>query len=151
MGAIFQVGVKALIRRDDTFLVVRHTAGSRSWDLPGGRMERGESIEQALRRELSEELPGIRIDEIGRQVHTCLKPRPPFPDGSALMLVVHAVTAQVPDDLQLSDEHDEFRWATAAQIADLTRGFILEALALLAPDRVDRHDRRGSEPVSVFW
>jgi ADP-ribose pyrophosphatase YjhB (NUDIX family) len=51
------VGVKVVLIRDGTeVLLVRHTYGERSLHLPGGRVERKESLVSAARRELDEEL-----------------------------------------------------------------------------------------------
>jgi 8-oxo-dGTP pyrophosphatase MutT (NUDIX family) len=49
-------GVKCLITHGDLILLVRHTYGSRAWDLPGGTMRRGEPAVEAARREMTEEL-----------------------------------------------------------------------------------------------
>ncbi|MFT4839952.1 MAG: 8-oxo-dGTP pyrophosphatase MutT (NUDIX family) [Planctomycetota bacterium] len=54
------VGVFAVLRRDDHYLLVaneRRIDGvmQRVWDLPGGRVEAGELLQEALRRELEEE------------------------------------------------------------------------------------------------
>ena len=55
-----QHGVKCLLTdRDDRVLLVRHTYGSRAWDLPGGSLKRGEPPVDAARREMEEEL-GVR-------------------------------------------------------------------------------------------
>lgn len=50
-------GAKAVVRRGDRVLLVRHTYARRGmWDLPGGFVREGEPPEQAIRRELAEEL-----------------------------------------------------------------------------------------------
>ena len=53
-------GVKVVLRRGDDVLLVRHTYGRRSeWDLPGGFLNDGEAPQEAVLRELSEEV-GLR-------------------------------------------------------------------------------------------
>lgn len=48
--------VKAVIRRQDKFLVVRQVVGNiEVWDLPGGRCRFGETPYEALEREVKEE------------------------------------------------------------------------------------------------
>jgi 8-oxo-dGTP pyrophosphatase MutT (NUDIX family) len=49
-------GVKCLLTSEDRVLLVRHTYGRRSWDLPGGAVKRGEPPLDAARREMREEL-----------------------------------------------------------------------------------------------
>lgn len=49
-------GVKCLLTQADRILLVRHTYGQRSWDLPGGGIKRGEPPLSAARREMREEL-----------------------------------------------------------------------------------------------
>jgi 8-oxo-dGTP pyrophosphatase MutT (NUDIX family) len=49
-------GVKCLVTDRDRVLLVRHTYGRRSWDVPGGSIKRRESPLSAARREMSEEL-----------------------------------------------------------------------------------------------
>ena len=60
-----EVAVGILIRRaDDALLLSTRPEGkpyAGYWEFPGGKIETGESVEQALRRELIEEL-GITID-----------------------------------------------------------------------------------------
>jgi len=49
-------GVKCIIKRNDgKILLIRNTYGSGSWNLPGGGVKKGESAEQAVRREVKEE------------------------------------------------------------------------------------------------
>jgi 8-oxo-dGTP pyrophosphatase MutT (NUDIX family) len=49
-------GVKCVLTDGDRVLLVRHTYGSRAWDLPGGGRRRGEPPVTAARREMREEL-----------------------------------------------------------------------------------------------
>jgi 8-oxo-dGTP pyrophosphatase MutT (NUDIX family) len=55
-------GVKCVITHADGVLLVRHTYGSRSWDIPGGGLKPGEDPAGCARREMAEEL-GLDIDQ----------------------------------------------------------------------------------------
>jgi 8-oxo-dGTP diphosphatase len=59
------VAVGVLIDSEQRFLLTSRPAGkvyAGYWEFPGGKLEVGESVEQALKRELHEEL-GIHIDQ----------------------------------------------------------------------------------------
>jgi 8-oxo-dGTP pyrophosphatase MutT (NUDIX family) len=49
------VGVRVLMVRDGRVLLVRHTYQD-AWYLPGGGVKRGETLEEAIRREAAEEV-----------------------------------------------------------------------------------------------
>jgi 8-oxo-dGTP pyrophosphatase MutT (NUDIX family) len=49
------VGVRVITPRDDTVLLIRHRGGRFPWSLPGGGVDRGESMADAAIRELREE------------------------------------------------------------------------------------------------
>ena len=63
---LVQVAVGVLIQTDGRFLLTSRPPGkvyAGYWEFPGGKLEAGESVEQALGRELEEEL-GIRIGQV---------------------------------------------------------------------------------------
>jgi 8-oxo-dGTP diphosphatase len=83
------------------------------WELPGGKVEAGETDEAALARELAEELR-IRVrvgTELGRTLHP--------PDGPRLDLRAYACATE---DTPVLTEHDALRWldAPAAWTVDWT-------------------------------
>ena len=62
---LVQVAVGVLIRSDDSFLLTSRPEGKAYagyWEFPGGKLEVGETIAQALARELQEEI-GITIED----------------------------------------------------------------------------------------
>jgi 8-oxo-dGTP diphosphatase len=61
--AVVDVAVGVLLQADGRFLLTSRPEGkvyAGYWEFPGGKLEAGETVEQALRRELQEEL-GITI------------------------------------------------------------------------------------------
>ncbi|MFN9708769.1 MAG: NUDIX domain-containing protein [Burkholderiales bacterium] len=65
-GRPMEVAVGVLINPEGQFLMTSRPIGkvyAGFWEFPGGKLESGESVRQALRRELQEEL-GLRIGKV---------------------------------------------------------------------------------------
>jgi 8-oxo-dGTP diphosphatase len=63
---VVDVAVGVLIAADGTFLLTSRPPGkfyAGYWEFPGGKLEAGETVEQALRRELHEEI-GVTIGAV---------------------------------------------------------------------------------------
>ena len=87
------------------------------WECVTGRVDQGESFEEAVRREVREEL-GVeaRLEAILGTTH--------FYRGTAvadneLLGVIYLATIADPAAIVLSGEHDEARWVTAVAAATL--------------------------------
>lgn len=109
--------VAGLLRRGDRVLLC-HRRADRShypdvWDLPGGRVEPGEALVDALTRELGEEL-GI-VPELSEET-----PWLTLTDDD-LRLHIYLVDDWTGEPRNLApEEHDEIRWTRSAEMGDLT-------------------------------
>ena len=107
--------VAALIWDGDRFLACQrpaHKARGLLWEFVGGKVEPGETMENALIRECWEELHiRIRVGEVFMEVcHT-------YPDLTVHLTLFHAyITEGKPEML----EHADLRWITVQQIDELT-------------------------------
>lgn len=54
--SLFRISLKAYIENDKGEVLVVKERGRDWWDLPGGGMEHGENVKEALARELKEEV-----------------------------------------------------------------------------------------------
>ena len=103
--------VAALIRRGNRFLICQrpaHKSQGLLWEFPGGKVEPGESLEQALIRECREELDiTLAVGEVFMEVvHE-------YPDLTVHLTLFHAAIASgVPKKL----EHNDIRWITPSEI-----------------------------------
>lgn len=113
----FFVGIKGFIFSEGKLLLLEK-AGGTFWEVPGGRINGDESIEQALVRELREEVPNIKNIKIGGIIGAFRLPKDIEGDTS-LMLVYYKVSADFDGDLQISDEHRSWRWVTQKEAQKL--------------------------------
>ncbi len=117
----FYVGVKGLIVQEGKLLLLkkseRSTPGQRFWDLPGGRIDHQEKPLETLKRELQEELVGIKRIKVKNLIWAY---RVPYlvEDQSNLFLIYYLVEADV-SQTKLSPEHVEKKWVGVEQFDQL--------------------------------
>lgn len=98
-AAIFRGGLLLLVRR-------AHDPGRGRYSLPGGRVEFGESLEQAVHREVAEET-GLVIEIVRLAGIREVLPREP--DGCHFVVLSYAARWRSGEPL-LNEEHDDCRW-----------------------------------------
>jgi len=102
---------------DGRYLLLRRSAekdfAPGAWECVTGRVDQGEGFEEAVRREVQEELGvEVRLDFIVGTTH--FYRGHPGPENE-LIGVVYACTLDEPGAIRTSAEHSEARWVTAEQ------------------------------------
>ena len=102
--------VAAVVERDGRYLITRRLEGTHLaglWECPGGKLLPGEQPEDALRRELKEEL-GVEV-AVGELIQTVDWT---YPEKSVRLLFFRCALAGEPTPL----EGQEMRWVAAADL-----------------------------------
>ncbi len=129
-GTSRKVVVGAAVLRDGRLLACRRTTPAESagrWELPGGKVEDGETPDAALVRELGEEL-GVDVTVTG-----WLAGSAPIRDTHELRVATCTVAVWTPYPV----DHDRLRWLGADQLDDVDwlepdRPFLTELREVLA-------------------
>jgi 8-oxo-dGTP pyrophosphatase MutT (NUDIX family) len=118
----FNVGIKGVVRRSDgAVLLLRKNQANAFWEVPGGRIDGDESVEQTLERELSEELPDCSNLLTSRILCAHRLPKD-IGDDLGLLLIYFEVTLDLPDPVIISEEHTAFRWVQSVSDVPLDGG-----------------------------
>lgn len=123
---IYHLGIKGLIRNakgEVLLLQVNpahlHNERSNYWDLPGGRVQQGDSVLKTLERELAEET-GITTFTNPEQVGMVLSNlRIPLGNDTSAGLILAIFACDIADDatITLSEEHTNYGWFAPAAAA----------------------------------
>ncbi|MBU1178393.1 NUDIX hydrolase [Patescibacteria group bacterium] len=125
---LFQLGIKALIRNpkgEILLLQINPEVRARRpekayWDLPGGRVQKGDTIKNTLRREITEETGITKLSKTIFFTSVLSNLRVPLADGDVgLILLVYLCEVDGAKDIKLSDEHTKAGWFTPAKASKL--------------------------------
>ncbi|WP_296281758.1 NUDIX domain-containing protein [uncultured Acinetobacter sp.] len=110
-----------IFNANNQVLLLKATYADCAWGLPGGGLDQGETIHQALIRECSEELGcDIAIEYLsGVYFHSAV-------NSHAFIFRCQIIEGQT---IQLSDEHSEYRWFDLAELSAVQRVRIEDCLA----------------------
>jgi 8-oxo-dGTP diphosphatase len=112
-----QLAVSAAIFRDGKVLLVRRARSPAKglYSLPGGRVEFGETLHEALHREVDEET-ALKVEIIGlagwREVV-------PGTSGGGHYLIMSFAARWIAGEPVLNEELDDFRWLEPEALGDL--------------------------------
>lgn len=154
----FVCGIAALIfdPTSEKYLLLKRSetkdAGAGEWECVTGRVDQGESFEQALHREVREEV-GISV-KVGFIIGTTHFYRGEAIPENELLGLKYFCTLADPNAIQVSDEHSEQRWLTAGEIAALlsSEHWLVKTVQRaeitrkrLPSDLIALHEREGFE------
>jgi len=111
-------GVKGIVRKNDDILVLVKQDGT--LDLPGGRIENGETIKFALQREINEET-GLKVE-----IHDPVEKWSFYKTPDQLIKGITYECDYIEGKVKLCSEHKRYFWAAIKSINRLnfTRNFL---------------------------
>lgn len=126
---VFQLGIKGVVKSKNKILLLKVNKAQlldraeSYWDIPGGRIHRGSSIEDTLCREIAEETGIKNIESISPLDMVLSNIRIPkqLPSGEDVGLILSVYICNVADTkkIVLSKEHAEYNWFDPKEAAKL--------------------------------
>jgi len=117
---LYRFSVHAVILKDGKVLLLKQTYGDKRWGLPGGGVEPGETVHEAISRECKEELGvDVVIDCFtGLYYHMCYNAQ------------VGIFRCSLPETacIKLSDEHSEYGWFDPDELGEVQKRRVLDAI-----------------------
>ena len=122
MHPLHILAVAGLVRKGDKVLIL-YSEEKQDWEFPGGQVEEGETITQALQREILEETGIVAEVKTLSGVYSNIKFHPPI-------LMLDFLCDWVSGDLVTSSESEKVEWVTREEAASrIWRGSIRDRMS----------------------
>ena len=131
--------VRGICEADDKILLlkVRSKSGhdANKWEIPGGKVKKGEFFDDALRREFLEETGlEITIESLFNAIQNDYIACKTNEHVKSIQLIMK-VSTEI-DEVNISEEHDDFKWFTKEEIKELYKNDLLSKAASNALKKV---------------
>lgn len=109
--------MRSIVKNEkDKILVLRRHPKSKTnphkWELPGGKIEKGEFFDEALIREVKEETNlDVKVGDF------CEAVQDDYPHKRTVQLIMYS--KDITGEVKISDEHDDWMWASINEIKSL--------------------------------
>ena len=122
-------GVRVLIYHDNKLLILKRAGSDKNdaslWDVPGGKIESSESLDDAIKREVYEETgiseSSILIDDLYGLIFD------DFDSTSKLVIAVYICQSKT-TDICLNLEHSEYKWIDPKNLSSYNLGRVLRSI-----------------------
>ena len=117
MEKAYGLTIRSVIKNNEgEILVLRRHPKSKTnphkWELPGGKIEKGEFFDEALIREIKEETAlDVKVGDF------CEAVQDDYPHKRTVQLIMYS--KDITGEVKISDEHDDWMWASINDIKSL--------------------------------
>ena len=140
MGDMWGLTARGICEYDGKILLLkvrsRSSHDAEKWEIPGGKVKKGEFFDQALKREFIEETGlEINIDSLYNVIqndYTACKTNEKVKSVQLIMKV-----SSTTDNVEISEEHDEYKWFTREELGELIDGEMLSKAAMNSFKKVE--------------
>ena len=140
MGDMWGLTARGICEYDGKILLLkvrsRSSHDAEKCEIPGGKVKKGEFFDQALKREFIEETGlEINIDSLYNVIqndYTACKTNEKVKSIQLIMKV-----SSTTDHVEISEEHDEYKWFTREELGELIDGEMLSKAAMNSFKKVE--------------
>lgn len=131
------LAVSAAIIRDGRVFIARRARGPALgvWTMPGGMVEAGETLSEALTREIQEET-SMRIEPVALAGHREVVVRDDDGRVSRHFVIMCFASRWISGDTRLNDELDDAKWVRISELKELKTTEGLDEIVAAAFDRM---------------